>query len=87
MFIAEPDEGKLTIIDISVVPELPNSKNRLPIPDFTPETLLTRYQLKFKDQFRLGKLKTLLKGIEDTRIMQVIQTKDSLALELVQANY
>jgi len=43
MFIAEPDEGKLTIIDISVVPELPSSKYKLAIPDFTPEKLLTRY--------------------------------------------
>jgi hypothetical protein len=35
---------------------------------------------------RLGKMKTLLKGVEDTRIMQMIKIHDYIALELVQAN-
>jgi len=35
---------------------------------------------------RLGKMKTLLKGVEDTRIMQVIRIHEFIALELVQAN-
>ena len=44
-------------------------------------------QLKFKDQLRLQKYKTLLKGIEDSRILSVMTIKDYLALVLVQANY
>jgi hypothetical protein len=32
---------------------------------------------------RLGKMKTLLKGVEDTRIMQVIKIHEYMALELI----
>lgn len=43
---------------------------------------------KFRERtsLRLGKMKTLLKGVEDTRIMQVIKIHEYIALELVQAN-
>jgi hypothetical protein len=43
---------------------------------------------KFRErsQLRLGKMKTLLKGVEDTRIMQVLRTQNHICLELVQAN-
>lgn len=43
---------------------------------------------KFKEKsvLRLGKLKSLLKGVEDTRIMQVLKVQDYVALELVQPN-
>ena len=44
-------------------------------------------KLNYKDQVRLAKYKTLLKGIEDSRILSVTPMKDFLALELVQANY
>ena len=44
--------------------------------------------IRYKDQLRLSKYKTLLKGIEDTRLMQAIPLADNnlVALELVQTN-
>ena len=50
-------------------------------------------QLKYSDQMRVQKLKTLLKGVEDSRLLGVIPlnavhaaTANWLALELVQPN-
>lgn len=41
---------------------------------------------KFRDQIRMQKYKTLLKGIEDSRLLSTLPMKDYVALELVQAN-
>lgn len=40
-------------------------------------------QFKFKDQLRTSKFKTLLKGIEDSRIMSILPMRDFIVLELV----
>ena len=44
-------------------------------------------QFKVNEQLLTSKFKTLLKGIEDSRIMSILPMKDFIALELVQANY
>jgi hypothetical protein len=71
MIVAEPDEGKLTTIDIIANPEIPNNP-KFTRDDSNQPVVHLNHSFRFRDQMRLGKLKTLLKGIEDTRIMQVI---------------
>ena len=41
---------------------------------------------KFNEQLRTSKFKTLLKGIEDSRIMSILPMRDYVVLELVQVN-
>ena len=43
-------------------------------------------QFKFNEQLRTSKFKTLLKGIEDSRIMSILPMRDFTVLELVQVN-
>lgn len=85
MIVAEADEGKLTTIDIIANPEISNNP-KFSRDDSNQSFVNLNHTFRFRDQMRLGKLKTLLKGIEDTRISQVIQMRDYQALELNQQN-